>query len=81
MSTGTALITGTLVSLAVTAVWSFTAVATIGPAPSLHMTRNLPSDYAQLAAAATGNGLALSAVVAVIFTVCLFVSGWRRRFR
>jgi hypothetical protein len=38
-----------------------------------------PADYAQLAAAPTGNGAELFAVVAFIYAACLLVSGWRQR--
>jgi hypothetical protein len=80
MSIRAALAAGTAVSLAVTAVWSYTATLTIGPPPALHLTlRDLPGDYARLAAAATGNGWALFAVIAVIYALCFLVSGWRQR--
>jgi hypothetical protein len=73
------LVTGTVLSLAVVSAWSWTASLTIGPAGPMHLGRDLPSDYAQLAAAPTGNGAGLFAVVAVIYALCLLVSGWRRR--
>jgi hypothetical protein len=69
------LITGTVLSAAVVSAWSWTASLTIGPAAPLHLTRDLPSDYAQLASAPTGNGAELFAVVAFIFAACLLVSG------
>jgi len=47
----------------------------------LHLGRNLLSDYAQLAAAPTGNAAELFAVVAAIYALCLLVSGWRRHRR
>jgi hypothetical protein len=72
------LITGTVLSAAVVSAWSWTASLTIGPAAPLHLTRDLPSDYAQLASAPTGNGAELFAVVAFIFAACLLVSGWLR---
>jgi hypothetical protein len=79
MSIRAALAAGTLASLAVTAAWSYSATLTIGAPPVLHLTlRDLPGDHVQLAAAATGNGLALFATVAAIYALCLFVSGWRR---
>jgi hypothetical protein len=53
----------------------------IGPADPLHLSRNLLADYAQLAAAPTGNGWELFAVVAVIYAMCLLASGWRRHRR
>ena len=56
-------------------------VLTIGPATPLHLTRDLPLDYAQLATAPTGNGAGLFAVVAFIYAACLLVHGWRRHLR
>ena len=53
----------------------------IGPAPPLHLSRDLLSDYGQLAAAPAGNGWELFAVVAFIFATCLLVSGRCRRRR
>ena len=50
------LIAGTVLSLAVISAWSWLASLAIGPAAPLHLTRNLAADYAQLAAAPTGNG-------------------------
>ena len=79
MSARGPLITGTVLSAAVVSAWSWMASLTIGPAAPLHLGRNLPSDYAQLAAAPTGNGAELFAVVAFIYALCLLVSGWRRR--
>lgn len=81
MSIRAALAAGTVLSCAVTAAWAFTAVATIGPPPPLHLTRDLPGDYARLAAAGTGNAVALFAVTAVIFALCFTVSGWRQHRR
>jgi hypothetical protein len=72
------LITGTVLSLAVVSAWSWMAALTEGPAAPLHLGRDLVSDYAQLAAAPTGNGLELFAVVAVIYALCLLASGWRQ---
>jgi hypothetical protein len=79
MGTRAALTAGTVLSVAVTAVWSWTATLAIGPAAPLHLTRDLPGDYMQLAAAPTGNAVALFAVVAAICALCLFVSGLRAR--
>ena len=76
-----ALITGTILSLAVTAAWAWMASLIIGQVAPLHLTRDLPSDYAQLAAAPTGNAAEMFAVVAVIYALCLLVSGWRRHRR
>jgi hypothetical protein len=73
------LIAGTVLSLAVVSAWSWMASLAIGPAVPLHLSRHLLSDYAQLAAAPTGNGAELFAVVAVIYTLCLLVSGWRQQ--
>jgi hypothetical protein len=79
MTIRAALVAGTVLSAAVTAVWSWTSTLTMGPPPALHLTtRDLPGDYMQLAAAPTGNAVALFAVVAAICALCLFVSGWRR---
>jgi hypothetical protein len=76
-----ALITGTAVSLAVTAVWSYMASLAIGQAALVHLGRDLPADYARLAGAATGNGWALFAVVAAVYALCLLASGWRQHRR
>ncbi len=78
MSTRAALAAGTVLSVAVTSVWAWTASLAIGPVPPLRLSRNLVSDYAQLAAAPTGNGWELFAAVAVIYALCLLASGWRR---
>ena len=79
MGTWAALVAGTVLSAAVTAAWSFTSTLTMGPPPALHLTTgDLPGDYVQLAAAPTGNGIALFAVVAAICALCLFVAGWLR---
>ena len=79
MSTRTALLAGTVLSLAAVSAWSWMASLTIGPAAPLHLSRHLASDYAQLAAAPTGNGAELFAVVAAIYALCLLVCGWRQR--
>ena len=81
MSTRAALVTGTVVSAAVTAAWAYVASLALGPAPPVHLGRNLVSDYAQVAAAPTGNGWELFAVVAFIYAACLLVSGWRGHAR
>ena len=81
MSARGPLITGTVLSMAVVSVWSWMASLAIGPAVPLHLGRNLLSDYAQLAAAPTGNAAELFAVVAAIYALCLLVSGWRRHRR
>ena len=77
-----ALVTGTIVSLAVTAAWAWLSALTIAPAGPLHLTwRHPAASYLLLAAAPTGNGWELFAVVAFIFAACLLVSGWRQRRR
>ena len=81
MSVRGPLIAGTVLSLAVVSAWSWMASLAIGPAAPLHLGRNLLSDYALLAAAPTGNGAELFAVVAFIYAVCLLVRGWRRHLR
>lgn len=73
-----ALVSGTALSLAVTAAWSYSATLAVGPAPPLSLTRDLPGDYAQLAAAPTGNAITLFAVTAVIYTACFIVCGLLR---
>jgi hypothetical protein len=78
MSVRRPLVAGTVLSLAAVSAWSWTASLTIGPAAPLHLGRDLPSDYAQLAAGPTGNGAGLFAVVAFIFAACFLLSGWRR---
>jgi hypothetical protein len=75
------LITGTVLSLAVISAWSYVASLAIGRAAPLHLSRNLLSDYAQLASAPTGNGAELFAVVAMIYAACLLVHGWRQQRR
>ena len=79
MSVRAPLIAGTVLSLAVVSAWSYMASLAIGPAAPLHLSRNLSSDYARLAAAPAGNGAELFAAVAVTCALCLLVSGWRRR--
>ena len=81
MSARGPLITGTVLSLAVISAWSYVASLAIGPAAPLHLSRNLLSDYAQLAAAPAGNGAGLSAAVAAICALCLLASGWRQHRR
>jgi hypothetical protein len=76
-----ALVAGTALSLAAVSAWSYMASLAIGAAEPLRLSRNLLSDYAQLAAAPTGNGWELFAVVAFIYAFCLFVSGWRQARR
>lgn len=81
MTTRAALTAGTAVSLAVTSVWSFTSVLTIGPAAPLRLNRDLPGDYMRLAGAPTGSAHALFAVTAAIYAAFLLASGLRARAR
>jgi hypothetical protein len=78
MSTRAALTAGTVLSFTVTGAWSWMASLTIGPGAPVHLNGDLAADYAQLAAAPTGNGAELFAVIASIYAICLLVSGWRR---
>jgi hypothetical protein len=75
------LITGIVLSAAVASAWSWLASLAIGPSVPLHLTRDLPSDYAQLAAAPAGNGSGLFAAVAATCALCLLASGWRQHRR
>ena len=78
MSVRAPLITGTIVSLAVTAAWAWMSALTIGPAGPLHLTWRHPArSYLLLAAAPVGNGWELFAVIALIFAACFLVSGLR----
>ena len=82
MNLRTPLIAGTIISLAVTAVWAWLSALTIGPSGPLDVTwRHPAASYLTLAAAPAGNGLELFAVVAFIFAVCIFVAGWRHARR
>jgi hypothetical protein len=73
-----ALVTGTIVSLAVTAAWAWLSSLTIGPAGPLYLTwRHPAASYVTLAAAPAGNGWELLAVVALIYAVCIFVASLR----
>ena len=79
MSLRAPLITGTTISLAVTAAWAGLSAVTIGPASPLDLTWRHPArSYLLLAAAPVGNGWELFAVIAVIFAACFLVSGWRQ---
>jgi hypothetical protein len=76
------LITGTILSLAVTAAWAWLSSLTIGPAGPLHLTwRHPAASYLALAAAPAGNGWELFAVVALIYAACFLVAGWRHARR
>lgn len=81
MSVRGPLIAGTVLSPAAVSAWSWLIDLAADPAAPLHLDRDLPSDYAQLAAAPTGNGAELFAAVAAIYALCLLVSGWRRQRR
>ena len=77
-----ALVTGTIVSLAVTAAWAWMSALTIGPAGPLHLTwRHPAASYVTLAAAPVGNGSELFAVVASIYAACFLLAGWRHALR
>ena len=72
------LVTGTIVSLAVTAALAWLSALTTGLAGPLDLTwRHPAASYVTLAAAPAGNGWELLAVVALIYAVCIFVAGWR----
>ena len=74
-------------TLAAGTVLSLAAVAAIasqdrGPVSFPRVSARHPlAAYMALAAAPTGNGLELFALVAFIFAVCIFVAGWRRARR
>jgi hypothetical protein len=71
-----ALAAETVISLLASAAWSYTAVLTMaGPPPALHLTGNLPADYAQAAGTAAGSGPALFAVTAMIYAACFAIAG------
>jgi hypothetical protein len=77
-----ALVTGTVLSLAVTAAWAWLSALTIGPAGPLYLTwRHPAASYVTLAAAPAGSGWELLAVVALIYAVCIFAAGWRHARR
>jgi hypothetical protein len=79
MGARAALVTGTALSLAVTAAWSWMASLTIGPADPVHLDLSRPlASYAALADAPAGNGWELFAVIAVIFAACFLAAGLRR---
>ena len=76
------LVTGTIVSLAVTAAWAWLSALAIGPAGPLHLTWRHPArSYATLAAAPAGHGRKLFAVVAFIYCACFLVAGWQHARR
>jgi hypothetical protein len=72
-----ALVTGTIISLAVTAAWAWLSALTTGPAGPLDLTwRHPAASYVTLAAARAGNGWELLAVVGFIYGTCIFVAAW-----
>jgi hypothetical protein len=76
------IVTGTTVSLAVTAAWAWLSALTIGPAGPLDLSWRHPArSYVLLAAAPVGNGWELFAAIAAIFAACFLVSGWRQHQR
>jgi hypothetical protein len=79
MGARAALITGTTISLAVTAAWAGLSAFTVGPAGPLHLTWRHPArSYLLLAAAPAGNGWELFAVITLIFAACFLTAGLRR---
>ena len=73
------LVAGTVVSLIVAGAWSVCGGGDDGPGPAAAPVRHHPvASYLALAAAPTGNGAELFAVVAVIYAVCLFPAARRR---
>ena len=82
MRLGAPLVTGTIVSLAVTAVWAWMSALATGPAGPRDLTWRHPArSYLTLAAAPAGNGWELFAVVAFIYAACFLVAGWRHARR
>jgi hypothetical protein len=82
MSMRTPLVTGTILSLAVTAAWAWMSALAIGPAGPLHLTwRHPAASYVLLVAAPVGNGWELFAVVASIYAACFLVAGRRHTRR
>ena len=76
------LVTGTTVSLAVTAAWAWLSAVTIGPASPVDLTWRHPArSYLLLAAAPVGNGWELFAVITLIFAACFLVAGLRQHWR
>ena len=70
---------GTVLSMLVTGAWSVMAGATMGSLPDPHLSWHHPvASYLALAAAPTGNGAELFAVIAVIYALCLFRAARRR---
>jgi hypothetical protein len=73
------LMAGSVITFTVTAAWACTtAITAAGPAPTLHLTRSLPSDYVQLASGATSSVPVLFAVIALIYAACFAAAGYRR---
>ena len=75
------LVAGTVLSLVVAGFWS-AAAAAMGPVPPLHLSWQHPAaSYLALAAAPTGNGWELFAVLSVIYMLALLVAGRRKARR
>jgi hypothetical protein len=76
------LITGTVMSLAVTSAWAWMSTLTTGPGGPMDLTwRHPAASYMTLAAAPTGNGWELFALVAFIYAACFVVAGRRHARR
>lgn len=83
MGAKAAMTTGTVLSGIVTTGWAWLAPAMTGVWVDPHYTADLPADYVQLLAAASGgHPLALFATVAGIFFLCFLVAElrWRKRW-
>jgi hypothetical protein len=77
-----ALITGTILSMAVTAALAWLSALTVGPSAPLHLTWQRPlASYVALAAAPTGKAWELFIVTGTIFAACFLVAGLRQRHR
>jgi hypothetical protein len=77
-----ALITGTVITIVVSALWAWsTFVTSAGPVPAVRLTRSPAGDYLQMAGTVTGSAPELFAVTALIFTVCFTIAGLRRMNR
>jgi hypothetical protein len=81
MGARAALVSGTVLSTAVTCVWSYTLDAVAGPIPAPRLGPDLIADYARLADAAGGSGIALFCTIAAIYFCCFLVPGLRRMRR
>jgi hypothetical protein len=74
MGTRAALVTGTVLSVAVASAWALAGC----PGARPRLGGDLFWDYAQLADWPARDGRGLFAVTAMIYTACLLVSRWRR---